>query len=255
MTRCPKCSITKETVTAEQIVALIEAERNEEQREVLMRFFQTGKGQYAEGDQFLGLKVPQTRSIVKEARNLVPDNEIEKLVNSPWHEVRLCGFLLLVEEMKAAMPKKRDTADILERKRIRRREIAKLYLRNARKANNWDLVDLSCEYVLGPYLQLEGLEDSDILTDLSRSDNLWEQRISIVTTLHFIRNGNYQPTIRIADTLLEHPHHLIKKATGWMLREIGKRNRELLLDYLETRRERISAITRSYATEHIRSGK
>lgn len=245
----------KEVVTAEQIEALIEAERNDDQREILMRFFQTGKGQYAEGDLFMGLRVPQTRAIVKEARNLVPDEEIEKLVNSPWHEVRLCGFLLMVEEMKAAMPRKKDTPDALERKRARRRNIAELYLRNARQANNWDLVDLSCEYILGPYLQLEGDEDSDILTALSRSDNLWEQRISIVTTLHFIRNGNYDTTIHIADILLDHPHHLIKKATGWMLREIGKRNRALLLDYLETRRDRISAITRSYATEHIRLGK
>ncbi|MDE6277785.1 MAG: DNA alkylation repair protein [Muribaculaceae bacterium] len=225
--------------------------RDDTQRDHLMRFFKTGKGQYGEGDRFLGLKVPQTRAIVKEVRLRVALEEIERMLYSEWHEVRLCALLLLVEEMKANTPKKNDSPHTLGIKEERRRDIATFYLRHARQANNWDLVDLSCGYILGVYIRLSASEDHGILYRLAQSTNLWEQRIAIVSTLELIRNGIYHPTIRIADMLIGHPHDLIHKAVGWMLREIGKRDRAILLDYLTRNSTRLPRTALRYAIEHL----
>lgn len=239
-------------VTAEEIEATLWEERNEEQRKILTYFFKTGKGQYGEGDEFLGLKVPQTRAIVKEAKGLVSLDEIEKLLYSKWHEVRLAGFLLLVEEMKSKLPGKgvkKRTEEMIKAQADARKEIAEFYLSHARQANNWDLVDLSCEYVLGPYIRLSERPDYNLLYRLAESDNLWEQRIAIVTTIDFIRNGIYEPTLKIADMLLEHPHDLIHKAVGWMLREIGKRDKEILTTYLERNYSKMPRTALRYAIE------
>ncbi|MDE6682059.1 MAG: DNA alkylation repair protein [Muribaculaceae bacterium] len=240
-----------EKITAIEIESLLKEERNDKQRDHLMRFFKTGKGEYGEGDQFLGLKVPQTRAIVKEAKLRVNMPEIERLLYSEWHEVRLCGLLLLVEEMKANLPKKKDSEHTLRRKAERREEIARFYLRHARQANNWDLVDLSCEYVLGVYIRLAGEDNYDILYRISESDNLWEQRIAIVTTLDFIRNGIFLPTLHLSDKLINHPHDLIHKAIGWTLREIGKRDRDTLLNYLEGNYNRLPRTSLRYAIERL----
>ena len=132
--------------TAKDIIEAMHSMENEKQREILQRFFKTGKGEYGEGDRFLGLKVPQTRLVVKEARFSMTLSEIEKLLYSEWHEVRLCGFLLLVEEMKAALPKRKGTGQP-----DRRKEIADFYLLHARQANNWDLVDSSARFSSIPY--------------------------------------------------------------------------------------------------------
>lgn len=237
------------TVTAAEIEGLLVAQRDDAQREVLMRFFKTGPGQYGEGDEFLGLKVPQTRAVVKEVRRQVADGEIAKLLSSPLHEVRLCGLLLLVEEMKAALPSRRDKEDSV--KRQRREEIAQFYLRHARRANNWDLVDLSCEFILGPWIRYAERPDYSALFRLADSDNLWEQRIAVVTTLDFIRNGIFGPSMALADKLIDHPHDLIHKAIGWVLREIGKRDRDTLLDYLERRYDRLPRTSLRYAIERL----
>ena len=177
--------------SSEDILAVLMQQENAAQRQVLTRFFKCGKGEYGEGDRFLGLKVPQTRAIVKMARLRVAPEEIEKL-HSPWHEVRLCGFLLLVEEMKHAIPgKRKDPTEGAEQ----RGKIAEFYLRHARKANNWDLVDLSCPHIIGQWLlypQADGqLPSSQILDRLAASDNLWEQRIAIVSTLALIRADRF----------------------------------------------------------------
>lgn len=238
-------------VTAEEIIALLISEKDDKQREHLMRFFKTGKGEYGEGDQFLGLKVPQTRGIVKEARLLASLDEIQKLLLSEWHEVRLAGLLLIVEEMKANLPKRKDNDEALRLKAKRRKEITEFYLRNARYANNWDLVDLSCEYVIGPFIRYSDSPDYEILYRLAESDNLWEQRISIVTTLDFIRNGIFGPTLHLADKLISHPHDLIHKAIGWTLREIGKRDEKTLLDYLEDNYSKLPRTALRYAIEKL----
>ena len=136
-------------IKAEEIISTLLSMGDEWQRENLMRFFKTGKGEYGESDKFIGIKVPDTRTVVKEARLRVPLEEIGILLESEWHEVRLCGFLLLVEEMKAALPKAREVPTL---NAGRREEIARFYLKHARMANNWDLVDMSCPKILGKWL-------------------------------------------------------------------------------------------------------
>ena len=238
--------------TAREIISTLQSMADDRQRIILSRFFKTGKGQYGEGDKFLGLKVPQTRSIVKMARGNVPLDEISSLLHSPWHEARLCGLLLLVEEMKSAIPKKREHLTVHA---DRRAEIARFFLRHARCANNWDLVDLSCGYILGTWL-LHPLGDGsmpsrEILDRLATSENLWEQRIAIVSTITLIRERQFADTLRIATTLLHHPHDLIHKAVGWMLREVGKRDIDLLRSYLTEHCHSMSRTTLRYAIEKM----
>ena len=173
-------------------------------------------------------------------------DEIEKLLYSPWHECRLAGFLLLVEEMKAALPKRKGREDP---QAYRRKEISDFYLCHARQANNWDLVDLSCPKILGYYLLHSGEEDYSILYRLAESDNLWEQRIGMVTNWLLIRNDIFQPTLDVSEIFLAHPHDLIHKATGWMLRELGKRDKDLLVEFLETNAHRMPRTMLRYAIE------
>lgn len=231
-------------ITAEDIIAVLEEQRDEMQRHNLMRFFKTGKGDYGEGDEFIGLKVPQTREVVKVSKGLVPFDEIEKLLESRWHEARLCGFLLLVEEMKRALPKR--TGDPAGR----REEIAEFYLRHARRANNWDLVDMSCPKIIGWWL-LYSDTDRSILDTLAGSDNLWEQRISIVSTWMLIRHHQFDDALRVSERLLGHSHDLIHKAVGWMLREVGKHDMNLLRDFLATHYPRLHRTTLRYAIEKM----
>lgn len=237
---------------AAEIIETMMAMRDDEQARHLMRFFKTGKGEYGECDRFLGLKVPQTRLIVKEMRTDMPLMEIKKLLYSKWHEVRLAGFLLLVETMKAAKPKK--NADAKENAQ-RRDEIATFFLSHARQANNWDLVDLSCPKILGEWLLQPAtngvLPDRGILDKLADSNNLWEQRISIVSTLQLIRHQQYDDALRIATKLLDHQHDLIHKAIGWMLREIGKRDRKALVEFLENNHSHMPRTALRYAIEKM----
>lgn len=229
---------------AEDIIEVMTAQRDEAQRRNLMRFFKCGKGDYGEGDEFLGLKVPQTRQVVKEARGDVPFPEIEKLLYSRWHEVRLCGFLLLAEEMKRALPRRgRDPWE-------RRGEIARFCLLHARQANNWDLVDIPCREIVGYWL-LHAPQERGILDRLADSDCLWEQRIAIVSTWILIRERQFDDTLRIALKLLPHPHDLMHKAVGWMLREVGKRDKNLLTDFLEAHYADMPRTALRYAIERF----
>lgn len=246
--------------TANDIIATMLALRNEEQQRILLRFFKTGKGEYGEGDKFIGMKMPQTRAVVNEARRDVPLGEIEKLIYSEWHEVRMCGFLLLVEEMKAALPRNRKvvSAASLEAeisKARRRKELASFYLRHAERANNWDLVDLSCGGIVGEWL-LHPAEDGtmpsrSILDALAQSACLWRQRIAIVSTITLIRNRQFDDTLRIATMLLSHPHDLIHKAVGWMLREVGKRDINVLRSFLAEHHRHMPRTALRYAIEKM----
>lgn len=239
-------------VTAKEILEELAALRDVSQAGHLMRFFKCRPGEYGAGDKFLGLKNPQTRAIVRLARREVSLSEIEKLLYSEWHEARLCGFLLLVEEMKAALPKKRDLAVWGAE---RREELATFYLKHARQANNWDLVDLSCPKILGEWLVYPGpdgeLPSTEILDRLAASPNLWEQRIAMVSTWRLIRDGRFDETLRLARRFLFHPHDLIHKATGWMLREVGKKNEETLWSFLEENYARMPRTTLRYAIERM----
>lgn len=205
---------------------------DESQAHILSRFFKTGKGEYGEGDKFLGIKVPVTRQIAKAYKKDIDFDTIEQLIYNEYHEVRLCGFLLLVEKMKKQSP-----------------EVVNFYLKHARQANNWDLVDLSCSQILGTWLLTQ--KDRSILDKLAESTNLWAQRIAIVSTLALIRAGEFDDKQRIASKLLSHPHDLIHKAIGWMLREIGKRDMTVLREYLAQNYAQLHRTTLRYAIERM----
>lgn len=226
--------------------------RDPAQSIILMRFFKTGNGEYGEGDKFLGIRCPQTRSVVKAVGRGITLGEVDKLLASEWHEIRLCGFLLLVEQMQACLLKK--TRFSLQAS-TRRQELADFYLAHTHQANNWDLVDMSCPKILGNFL-LNPLPDGSmpprqILDSLAESDNLWNQRIAIVTNWMLIRAGQFEDLIRIADKMLPHPHDLIQKATGWMLREMGKKSPEALDEYLSLNWSKMSRTTLRYAIEKL----
>lgn len=184
-----------------------------EKREVLPRFFKTGKGEYGEGDRFMGVVVPDTRKVAKN-HNDVSWEVLEALLESEWHECRLCALVILVNRFK----KQPD-------------ETLSFYLDHTKGVNNWDLVDLSAPYILGAYLVDKS--DREILYVLSASKNMWEQRIAIVSTLMLIRNGQFADTMKLAEGFLNIKHDLMQKATGWMLREVGKRDVGLLTEFLE----------------------
>ena len=211
---------------------------NPEKARFLQGFFKTGKGQYAEGDVLLGITVPHTRDIVKRSPTL-PFDEIQILLDSEYHEARLAGLLLLVKQFKKT--KKEDE----------RKMIFDFYLQNARKANNWDLVDVTCKDVIGEYLLNK--DDRSILYHLAESDNLWEQRMAIVSTWTFIKHKQFDDTLAIAEKLLSHKHDLMHKAVGWMLREVGKKDRETLIDFLEIHHKHMPRTALRYAIEHFGS--
>ena len=237
-------------MTAREIIDYMETLRDEEQRQGLMRFFKTGAGQYGEGDEFLGLKVPQTRAVVKLVTDL-PLNEIPELLANRYHEVRLCGFLLLVWRFERLATKRLadDAAAISGRD-----EIVSMYLDHAEQANNWDLVDLSAPKILGRWLMLPtALGDKMAIIDaLAHSDNLWRQRMSMVCTWTTSRCGDPSWCLRYALVHLHHPHDLMHKAVGWMLREMGKQvSMDLLRDFLELHVHEMPRTALRYAIEKM----
>ena len=240
-------------MTASEITQRIETQQNEEQRQVLMRFFKTGKGDYGEGDEFLGLKVPQTRAIVKSVAADTPFTEIPELLQSRWHEVRLCGLLILVDKFEKAATK-RLTHDL---QAIQTRdEIVQLYLRYADRANNWDLVDLSAPKIIGHWLLLpSALGDTNykrrVLDELATSECLWKQRISIVCTWKTSQQGELSWCLLYAEKHLHHPHDLMHKAVGWMLREMGKRDINALRQFLDQHAHEMPRTALRYAIEKM----
>ncbi|GHU73257.1 DNA alkylation repair protein [Bacteroidia bacterium] len=224
-------------MTADFILQELLSVANPEKAEFLQRFFKTGKGQYAEGDVLLGIVVPLIRDIVGKCPKM-PFPEIQILIDSEYHEARLAGFLLLVKQFKKA------------KSETERKDLFDFYLKNARKANNWDLVDVTCRDVIGLYL-LEHEESRGVLYRLAESDNLWEQRIAIVTTWTFIKYRQFDDTLALSEKLLYHKHDLMHKAVGWMLREVGKKDREPLIDFLDKYHKTMPRTTLRYAIEHF----
>ena len=248
----------------------MESLQNEEQRRVLMGFFKTGPGEYGEGDEFLGLKVPQTREVVKNVWKEFPLSEVPELLMSKWHEVRLCGLLILVAKFEkltkraaARTPlewteaKKQKALEWTEEAIIGRDEILMMYLRYAEQANNWDLVDLSVHKILGHWLLLPtNLGDRDykikVLDGLAQSDNLWKQRMSMVCSWKTSQMGDPSWCLRYAEIHLHHPHDLMHKAVGWMLREMGKRvSMDLLRDFLRQHAHEMPRTMLRYAIEKM----
>ena len=225
---------------------------NEEQRRVLTGFFKTAPGEYGYGDEFLGIKVPQTREVVKAVAKDMALSEIPELLMCHWHEVRLCGLLILVWHFERQATKRlvNDTEAIKKRD-----EILMLYLKYAERANNWDLVDLSAPKILGHWLMLpSALADREskikMLDELAASSYLWKQRMSIVCTWKTSQMGDASWCLRYAEIHLHHPHDLMHKAVGWMLREMGKRvSMELLRDFLRQHAHEMPRTTLRYAIE------
>jgi 3-methyladenine DNA glycosylase AlkD len=171
------------------------------------RFFKTGKGEYGEGDLFLGIRVPQLRKLVKQYRDLSL-NGVSRLLKSRYHEERLLALLMLVAIFQKATPKEQQ-------------KIYRFYLSHTAHINNWDLVDSSAAHIIGTYLRIRGKKPLDKLV---RSNNLWERRIAIIATFHFIKHHEFDDALRLSEILIEDREDLIHKAVGWMLREIGKRD-------------------------------
>jgi 3-methyladenine DNA glycosylase AlkD len=196
-----------------QIYNALSALSEEEKKIVLPRFFKTGKGQYGEGDKFLGVTVPNIRIVAKEFCDVSFD-VIKELMHSPWHEMRMCALLILVNNSK-----KEVTQDIFD-----------FYLSQTKYINNWDLVDLSAPQIVGRFL-LD--KERDILYRLAESDLLWDNRIAIVSTLTFIRNNDLKDTYELSLKMMRHKHDLMHKAIGWMLREAGKRDATRLYNFVK----------------------
>ena len=199
-------------MTAKEIQQELEMYIDPVKKEYLPKFFKTGKGQYGEGDKFLGIVVPNVRLVAKKHREESFET-VKELMRSEYHECRLCGLLILVERFK-----KSDEKD--------RKEIYEFYLSQTERINNWDLVDLSASYIVGEYLKDKSREP---LYRLAESELLWEQRIAVVSTYAFIKNSDFTDIYALAKKLLTHEHDLMRKAIGWMLREAGKRNKENFL--------------------------
>lgn len=201
-------------------------------REYLPRFFKTGKGQYGEGDCFLGIVVPNVRRVARKYKD-APLDVVDQLLQSPWHECRLCGLLILVERFKKSGG-------------AARKAIYEFYLAHTARINNWDLVDLSAPYIVGEYLADQSRED---LYRLADSDLLWEQRIAVVATHALIRRNEYADTLALAERLLGHRHDLMHKAVGWMLREVGKRDKAALVNFLDKHVKAMPRTMLRYAIE------
>ncbi|MFH1325967.1 MAG: DNA alkylation repair protein [Candidatus Falkowbacteria bacterium] len=205
---------------------------NKEKVKILQRFFKTGKGQYSEGDIFLGIVVLEQRKIAKKYSELTL-TDIQKLLNSKVHEHRLTSLFILIDKYQRADQKNR-------------KKIFNFYLSNTKQINNWDLVDLSAPNIIGDYL-LE--KDRKILYKLARSKNLWEKRIAIISTFKFIRDNQFTDTLKISELLLTDKHDLIHKAVGWMLREVGKRDQQLLEKFLDKHLRQMPRTMLRYAIE------
>ena len=215
------------------------AHQDPTQVEGLSRFFKTGKGQYGEGDRFLGIKVPMTREVVKACWKETSFDDLETCIASEYHEMRLAALLTLVEIFKHA---KKDKA--------MQQQCVEFYLNHTQYINNWDLVDLSCYELLGVWL-LD--KDRTLLYDLARNGKtIWEQRIGMVSTMQFLRPGQLDDTYAIAEIFLKKPqplHDLLQKAAGWLLREAGKRDEQRLKEWLSTRYQTMPRTMIRYAIE------
>lgn len=221
-------------MTAQNIITDLQALGNPEKAAHLSRFFKTGKGEYGEGDLFIGVTVPEQRGIAKKYRS-AGFPVLRELIASPYHEVRLTALLILVSQFEK------------NKNEGFRKSCVDFYLSQTRYINNWDLVDLSCYKLLGVWLTDK---DRSLLYTLSESVNLWDQRISIVTCMHFVRKGDFKDCLALSERLLNHPHDLIHKAVGWLLRETGKKDRQVLTDFLQTRYRQMPRTMLRYAIEH-----
>ena len=205
---------------------------NPEKADFFPRFFKTGIGEYGEGDKFLGVTVPHQRQVAKEFKELA-NSEIRKLLYDAIHECRLTSILILVHQFEKGDEE-------------RRQEIYDFYLENIQQVNNWDIVDSSAHKIAGAFLENRQRKK---IYQLARSNHLWSQRVAIVATYWFIKKDDFAETLAVAEILLNHEHDLIHKAVGWMLREMGKRDEKILMEFLKTRYSQMPRTMLRYSIE------
>lgn len=216
----------------------LEKVSDSEKAKVVARYFKTGKGEYGEGDVFVGASVPECWIIARRYCEM-PIRTVEILLRSKIHEERFIALMILVLQF--------NSGSLAEKEKI-----FKFYLANTKYVNNWDLVDTSADHIVGGYLkEIPNQVRNDIFEELVRSKNIWERRIAIIATYEFIRNNNFEPTLQISENLLSDSHDLIHKAVGWMLREVGKRDKRVLEQFLRAHLLRIPRTTLRYAIERF----
>ena len=211
----------------------LRARINKEKAAFFPRFFRTGPGEYGEGDLFLGVTVPNLRQVAKKHAPRLTLNDLEEMLQSPYHEIRLLSLIVMTLKYEQG------NADV-------KGEMVELYLRNLHRINNWDLVDTSAHKIIGAYLYNR---DRGLLYDLASRDHLWSQRVSIIASLYMIQKGEFEDTLKLAEILKNHPHDLIHKAVGWMLREVGKRNLQSELKFLDSHYRSMPRTMLRYAIE------
>ena len=221
-------------MTARQVRKALKLTAQPEKAAFFPRFFKTGKGEYGEGDRFLGVVVPDVRKVARKYRDL-PASEIVALLADPMHECRLAGLLVLVDRYEKGDERQQKAT-------------VELYLDVIDGVNNWDLVDATAHKILGPWLEHR---DRRLLYDFARSNHLWRQRIAVIACLHFIRASDFDDFAAICDLLLNHKHDLIHKAVGWMLREAGKRDEDWLREFLRPRYAQMPRTMLRYAIEKL----
>lgn len=207
---------------------------DEEKAKHLQRFFKTAKGQYGEGDLFLGINVPVTRAVAKKYYKEISLCEIEELIKNPYHEVRLLALLLMV---------------FMYQKTELKKEVFDMYLNNVNYINNWDLVDLSCPQIVGHYVFNN--KNTDVIYKLADCEHLWSNRISVVSQWHLIRQKDFTLTLELAEKFLGHKHDLMHKAVGWMLREMGKRDEKPLYEFLDKHHKTMPRTMLRYSLEKL----
>ena len=224
-------------MTAEGLKSELQRYANAEDAVFLQRFFKTGEGQYGAGDQFIGVRVPDTRKACKSAGKM-PLSEVEELLKSDVHEHRLAAVILLADQFKSVASSGQE-------------DIYRLYLKALERGyiNNWDIVDTSAEFIVGEYLWERPRES---LLELARHQDVWHRRVAVLASFQFIKKGDASTTLELAKVLLHDSHDLIQKAVGWMLREVGKRvSRELLITFLEEHHKDMPRTMLRYAIEHL----
>lgn len=202
---------------AEKVTEEIKNLANPELAQHHKRFFKTGRGEYAEGDLFYGIKVPELRKIAKKHYKNLDLRHIDELIKDPYHEVRLVAIVIMILKYQKALQDEQE-------------EIYNLYLNNVNYINNWDLIDISAQHIVGAFLFGKS---TDKLWELANSNHIWSERISMLSTFYFIRQGKYDITLELSEYFLGHKHDLMHKATGWMLREIGKKDINTLYSFLD----------------------
>lgn len=211
--------------------------KNDELAQHLMRFFKTGKGQYGEGDKFLGIRAPKTREIAKKYYKTTPLTEIQSMLDNPYHEIRLCALLMMV---------------FIYEKTDRKEEIVNLYLKNTKNINNWDLVDNTAHKIIGAhYIKTK---NPKIIKKLAESNHLWSERIAVVAQWSIVKTKEYALLLDLCEKFLTHRHDLMHKAVGWMLREAGKQDEAVLLGFLDKHCKTMPRTALRYAIERLSPG-